>query len=391
MASNESAGLEEGPGDVGGGGGSHRPGDPAPYMSDTVTGGGCESPSNRRDSSLVSREQVDSDLGVDRLSVSFSVFDFDSDGGHWDGYAQQHSQQWGEDGSLVETFSRHVEVVPGARAFVGVKVLYVKSVLANVFGKVEFNPSRVVDPDGASLASVAETLEVFSSVVMAAGCVVVPTRIDELGSYTVKRIDVAKDFQCVTSPSALIRGLAPIPRNWARKNLVHADPSKHGAQTLMVGSKEGVVRLYDKFAETHGQVAPGTLRWEVEARATWASKYGSLRLMSDLPNTGIEKLALDRWEWSAMGVEVSTVSGVLDVVAALGLSERESTMFLGWLVRQSTPYAWSPSFTTVAKFRRLQRELGISVGPDALDSMSASCRLDWQLGEAVFSLKSAAT
>lgn len=346
----------------------------------TVADEGRKSPSNRRDLSLVSREFGNETVGVDRLSVSFEVFDYDSKGDNWDSYAERHAQQRHADGSLVSMYSRRVEVEPGVNVFVGVMVHYVKSQLSAVFGKIEFNPSRVVDPHGFGLATVDDTIQAFVRAVVAAGCVLVPVRHDELSSYKIKRIDVAKDFHSVVSPSSIIRGLAPIPRNWARKNLVHADPSRHGAQTLLVGSKSGVVRLYDKFAESKGGVEPGTVRWEVEARQAWALKYGHLRLLSDLPVTGIEPLAQNRWEWSAMGVEVRSVAGVVDVVARLGLSEREATMFLGWLVRQSTAWAWEPSFTTAAKFRRYQRELGVTIGPDSLGSLVYCTRLSWESG-----------
>jgi hypothetical protein len=354
--------------------------------SNSVVGQGDESPSNRRDSSLVSREINSEEAGVDRLSVSFVVYDFDSDGDNWDSYAQQHSQQRSRDGSLVETYSRQVEVVEGVDAFVGVRVITAKSRLAAVYGKVEFNPARVVDPDGHGLASVDETLGALSTAVVAAECVLVPVRHDELTSYKIKRIDVARDFRSVLSPSALIRGLAPIPRNWARRNLVHADPSKHGAQTLMVGSGAGVVRLYDKFAEAGGGVEPGTVRWEAEVRAAWASQYGGLVTVSDLMALGIDDLARNRWEWSAMGVEVTSILGAVDAVLRSGMTEREATMFLGWLVREGTPWAWSPSFTTSAKFRRYQRELGISVGPEALKSVACSSRLDWETGREILRL-----
>ena len=170
--------------------------------SKSVEGLGDESPSNRRDSSLVSRERSSKDIGIDRLSVSFEVYDFDTDAGNWDSYTQQHSQQRDEDGSLMETYSRRVEIAAGVNAFVGVRVITAKSQLAAVYGKVEFNPARVVEPEGYGLASVDDTLEALSAAVVAAGCVLVPLRHDELTSYKIKRIDVARDFRWVLSPSA---------------------------------------------------------------------------------------------------------------------------------------------------------------------------------------------
>jgi hypothetical protein len=270
-------------------------------------------------------------------------------------------------------------VVPGVSAYVGVQVTHE---VGRVVAKVEFNPSRIADPEGCSLAPAALVRGMVGQVVSAASEYVRPGDGDA-SAFRVKRIDVARDFEAVESPSALIRGLAPVPRPWSRRNLVHADPARNGAQTLMVGSGQGVVRLYDKAAETKGKVAVGTLRWEAENRASWAEKYGAIRTVEDICTESVGELALNRFDWSAMGIEVSSTHGVVEVLARSDLTDRERTMFLGWLVQQSTPYAWEPSSATGAKFRRLQRQLGVAVGPEAVASVGFVSRLDWESGREV--------
>jgi len=350
-------------------------------------GPGQVSLSNRRETIPLSGGCLHAQVfGLDRLSVSFEVYDYDQDEKNWDSYTAQHSTDREDKSGVIHSLSRRVEVVPGVSAFVGLRVHEVKGERGAVYGKIEFNPARVADPEGFGLASIDETISALADSVEASSCVIVPIRQDELSTYKLKRLDVAKDFHSVLSPSALIRGLAPIQRSWARKNLVHADPSKHGAQTLMVGSNSGVARLYDKCAETEGKVEQGTVRFEIEGRSDWVSNYGKMRTANDLHTDNVQRFARDRWEWSKMGVEVKSTSGVVEVVAASGLSRREQQNFIGWLVMQSTPHAFDVGHTTLAKFRKLQRQLNISLGADVVNSVGFSTRLDWDSGEVLTSV-----
>ena len=335
--------------------------------------------SNRRETGSLNEPRG---VGLDRLSVSFEVYDWDDDFSKWSSASVQHSL--GEGASdKVSKFSRSVEVVPGVNAFVGVRVVEAAGIRAPVFGKIEFNPSRVVDPEGYSLSDVGSALSAFWMAVSAAGSVVVAARPGESTSYRLKRLDVARDFHSVLAPSALIRGLAPIQRPWSRKNLVHADPARSGAQTLMVGSNSGVARLYDKNAETKGAVEEGTVRFEIEGRSDWVRNYGKMATVSDISEARVLDFARDRWEWSKMGVEVSSLNGVVEIVARSGLSKREQQYFIGWLVTQATPFGYEPAKATLAKFRKLQKELNIAVGPEMLSSIGFSSRLDWESGEVV--------
>src|ERR1035437_5063686 len=111
--------------------------------------------SNRGETYVLSK---DSSVGVDRVSVSFEVYDFDKNQSNWDAYTQKHSQQKSESGVLVEEYSRFVDVGPGVQAFVGMTVRHVQSVLASQFGKIEFNPARVADPGGYGLATVDDSI-----------------------------------------------------------------------------------------------------------------------------------------------------------------------------------------------------------------------------------------
>ena len=240
------------------------------------------------------------------------------------------------------------------------------------------------DPKGYGLASVEETLDAFSTVVMKLEDCLAAEDMDDLSIYKVRRIDVARDFHGVQSPSATIRGLAPLHRNHSKKCVLYTKSSSNYAETLEVGAESsGYVRLYDKHAQSKGAVEPGTLRWEVEAHKPWAKKCGGLETLEDLAEIGVDDLARNRWDWSSMGAEVASVGGVVRAAVKGRFTDLEVTTFLGWLVRQGTPDPSSLASATLSKYRKYQRELGITVADGVWSAPVVSTRLDWETGEEV--------
>lgn len=325
--------------------------------------------SNRREKSLLSKDRS----GIDRMSVSFGVDHYEGDLASWGEVRDTY-----RDGELWQTaLSGSVPVPGGASVYVGV--------LARsdgfVRGKAEWNPSRMDDPDGFGLVSLDDALGSAGRVLEAARELVsIPTGSEEL---RLTRLDVAKDFHSAAVPSgSIIAGLAPIHRPYARRNLVHADPSRNGAQTLMVGSGAGVARLYDKAAETKGRAPSGSLRCEFECRKGWLERFGGLRTVADLEMDGVGAIAENRFEWSAMGAEITTSGALVEVVTKSGLTQREQVGFIGWLVFDQQGHDSGMSSRTLAKYRRVRRELGIGKITD-FDSVVFRARLDWPSGEVV--------
>ena len=370
-------------------------------------GSKSKSPSNRRDLPLLNGVSS-TDVGIDRLSISFQVGDFDPNPDHWQSHSERHSQKpsnpWSSYeqlhpvdghniGAVTESYSRQVELNDGVEIYVGVQAFSIDGklthldrkgdVVSRLYGKIEFNPSRVVDPAGHRLATVSETIEALIAAVARVDLFVTPIYPDDLSALKIKRIDVAKDFSDVTSISGLLRGLSVFPRKWARKNMLHNDPLKGGAQTLTVGSSRGLVKLYDKFEESKGAVEEGTLRWEVQARQAWSQKFGGLFTAADISEPRIILLANDRWSWSGMGAEVVLQIGILDVAERLEVSERVAATFIAWLRDQGSASSWRPSFSTASKFRGFQRRLGVAIGPEALSQFTQSIRLDWDSASGV--------
>ena len=125
----------------------------------------------------------------------------------------------------------------------------------------------------------------------------------------------------------------------------------------------------------------GTVRWETEARA-WAENYGGIRVLDDVNADSIERLAQDRWELSHMGAEIArSIGRLVEVVSQSGLSRAQENSFIGWLVKQAAGVDCSDtSRATQAKYRRLQRELGIAAPADLGSMIEVVRRLDWGSG-----------
>ena len=108
-----------------------------------------KSPSNRRDLPLFNGVGGPSELGVDRLSVSFAVDDYDPSPEHWEGHNERYKQgapgPWDREGQLqtgtvTESHSRIVEFDSGVHVFVGVQVVVVDGRRKSVFGKIVNRP-----------------------------------------------------------------------------------------------------------------------------------------------------------------------------------------------------------------------------------------------------------
>jgi hypothetical protein len=321
-------------------------------------------------------------LGVDKVALSFPLRSFEQDSSAW---ASRMETDPGTPAAAL-TLSGRVSLGEGedqVDAFVGVKQVP-DHPGCQWWGKVEFNPSRVADPGGYGLASVSQLRPAVHAVAKQMAALVEPED-HNTGSWSVKRLDVARDFDGIDQAPTMIRALAPIHRPWARRNLVHADPTRLGAQTLMVGSGAGVVRLYDKHAETSGVAPVGSVRWEAECRSGWLASYGGMKRLQDVNEDSASRLARNRWEWSQMGAEVAGDLGrLVGRVRASELTEREQAGFLGWLVMEAAGEAWVPgSRTTLAKYRKVQRDLGIAAPTDLVTTGAVVRRLDWDSGHEV--------
>jgi hypothetical protein len=313
-------------------------------------------------------------VGCDKLSISFPVDNFDSDLTSWS------TRMVVASGSVnqSETRSAKVSLVPGQWAHVGLRYIPGNN---RWFAKVEFNPARVIDPDGVTLCPLGDVYDLTADVV---GEVVreglVEPAVGSLGEMRVKRVDLARDF-VVDRPGWFVDALRTVPRPWVRRTSVYS--GANGAQTLMAGSNAGSCRLYDKHEQTGGVAPPGTLRWEVEAKA-WAERFGGVETMADMQDLDrVADLAWNRWEWSGMGHKVMAKDEMIRLVESSGLSPAKQRSFVGWLVMQSVGTPQRLSNDTASEFRRIARDLGIALGVDDPAVPAFSARLDMESGTAV--------
>lgn len=324
-------------------------------------------------------------IGVDRLSLTFPLEDFDREPTVW-GDHRDRNRGWP---TRQETWTENVEVRKGVSVHVGVQSMP-PEVPYRYHARLDFNPSRILEPEGHGLCSVEDSPAAVALALGAALRLIKPKDSDPAAAR-MTRVDLSKDFEGVEDPSGLLRGLSTIPRSWARLNMIHADPKKNGAETVMIGSGAGVVRGYRKDVESGGEVAEGTVRWEAECR-DWAKRYGEMRYFGDLTRESAESLARNRWEWSQMGAEVAgsmsrLVRAVSDCDYLTGAQKRS---FLGYLCEQAAGIETTiSSRTTMAKYRRLQRELGIVAPVDFGSMIEVVRRLDWESAREVVSVRAA--
>ena len=288
---------------------------------------------------------------MDRISLAFPVRSWSHEEAAWD---KAGVRLPGTDGAESE-LSGVVDVARGCKAFVGVREVAGRG--GEAWAKVEFNPSRWVDPEGASLAPVGELRGAVAAALDAASGLVEAAGPRE--SARVTRLDVARDFEGVSDPGRYVRGLAPIRRPWARRSFVYNDPSKGNAETLFVGSASGGVRLYDKRREAGEKVAEGTVRWEVEGRRRWLDRIAGITTMATVCDEAVGAIAANRWEWSAMGMEVSATDRVVDVARGSELSGREQAAFIGFCVLESLGASDVLGRSSQYKYRRVARDAGL--------------------------------
>lgn len=313
--------------------------------------------------------------GIDKISVSFPLENFDRSPSSWD----RVSTLYPETPRQARSYGVSVPLGEGLpRVFVGVQE--VEAATGPAFGKVECNPSRVADPEGWGLAPVGAVRDALHQACDAALEVLRPGC--QLEEMRVKRLDVARDFS-TDHGEFYLRGLAPVHRPYARQNMVHYDTERKGAQTLMVGSGAGMVRLYDKAAETEGRAPAGTLRWEAECRSAWSSKYGGIESVQDVNEENVQRLAQNRWEWSAMGTDVGAIERVVERARRSDMSAQQLCSFLGYVTLLANGGGHHVHRNTARKYRVMSRELGVSIGELEAHSAEFLGHLDFATGQEV--------
>lgn len=244
--------------------------------------------------------------GVDKLACSFPIIDF-----------QRDDQLWGshKDRPLGDTFEKHQRytvLTLGPEASLLLSVFWAPA-QKQYYARFEFNPSRLVDPTGAGLCAVTDLPFALGMAWEALSQLVRPQM--EISQAKIRRLDVARDFFPVLDCTSYLTGWRQIPAPYSRK-WVEYDSKTGRPQTLYKGTKTaGLVRAYDKHAESPAKTTPGTFRVEVEAHEQWCKTYGGIERVEDLSTASGLRLLANRFEWAGCS---TSVSGQSEFMTRLG-------------------------------------------------------------------------
>jgi len=246
--------------------------------------------------------------------------------------------------------------------------------------RVNFNPSRWFDPSGYSLVPIDVAVPLIQVALRSASSWV-PSDVTWSQAH-VTVLHLATDFRLVVDPPRLIEALAVIPRPYQGK--VARWFGTEGLEGVHFGSQAHRVKLYDKSIETRGRVPFGTMRFEVQLGRDWLRRRGVL-VLADLSAQTAGDLAMEAWEWSRMGAEVTNARSVLDQIEDMEVSDTVKAGLqrdLRLLADGISPSSWH------RKKRLTDFINGFGVSADALAGLAPSNgspiseRLDLSTGQA---------
>jgi len=252
---------------------------------------------------------------------------------------------------------------------------------------VEFNPSRIVDPDGVGIASVQEMLQVANAVWSVVAEHAAP--LESLASASVTRLDVARDFSGSTEPSRFILGMARLQRAYGGDPTIYYDRTTGEAKSLSVGSRDQRMRLYRKDLESPRLAPFGFLRWEHQLRSKPLRRFG-ISVFDDLTPWAVRRVVEDRWRWGKMTTCVSGKRDVLRVIEALDESRSIKARLYYDLQRLATYGVWPTEYRSRKELSDLITRIGIVVdvgNTDAPEEPTMSERLDWLTGTVITTME----
>jgi hypothetical protein len=202
------------------------------------------------------------------------------------------------------------------------------------------------------------------------------------------RLDAVRDFDGVHHAPELLNGLAAVPRSTTQKVRRWADAERNRAETLRVGPKAWGSTLYDKHAESPRDAEPGRVRYEgrfhrEQLASEWARKHRFvMRVIADIEEDKVQALTRTSFERVAFDREVVGRASVAEAVFGCERLSRRMQVEL-WCFLTAPGFNDKRSRTTVAKYRRLAAELGVTVAAAEEESADVMVRLDFEAGSEV--------
>lgn len=261
---------------------------------------------------------------------------------------------------------------------------------------VEFNPSRMNDPEGSSLTTVAETQSWSERIIRALSIVYKPAFSIPCGNpyrdsieltpnwqkeVTVTRLDITRDFY---SPfkSFNIAHLVPIKRPYIKHEDVYLENKMHSGISWG-GRKKKTYRttVYDKGLKHHGSVGTGWFRFETQLHWKALSDL-KLNILKEVTEKRVTHALVTKWEQGRMSVEVSIPEGSHKVFEALlrESSETKRLTFIGLAWALSNGFQTGLSDFTVREYRKLGASVGFQPGSSLSHLGSKVVRIDFKEG-----------
>lgn len=242
---------------------------------------------------------------------------------------------------------------------------------------IEFNPSRMSDPEGDSLCSVQETHYWVERVIRAVAVVFTPTFIIPSGNPTentyfqstwkedchIVRLDIARDFYSPFS-SFGIRQLCTIKKPYISKDTLYRDGSYIEGMSWGNSKRQSYrYSLYNKSLKHHGERFGGWFRFELQLHYKGLNEY-RLRTLAGLNDGRILSCLMTKWDKSHMSADITIPEGTYDIYEHLleGNSEVKRQTFLGIATAMSLGLPVKLSPPVMRDYRKMGEHAGFELG-----------------------------
>ena len=247
--------------------------------------------------------------------------------------------------------------------------------------RIEFNPSRFIDPDGCTLATPAQTVhvirELISEFMFESEDALPPFVITDKGEIDIEnwnpdwmtlirisRLDTAVDF-IIDNPRFDISHYKQISPKYAKATSITYN-KKGDAETWtgVYTNKDGFPMLYDKThqAEKKGIKQPpptGTKRFEFRLGRQTLSR-AHIHTLADVTHTKFEYALRQGWEYSKVGSIVHGPESWMEIVTNSDLEPMIGASVIGFLGTYSKGIDLGMSNEESRQLKDCARNLGIS-------------------------------
>jgi hypothetical protein len=222
--------------------------------------------------------------------------------------------------------------------------------------RLEFNPSRLIDPDGTTLVTPAQTIHVIKELIKefmfqsedALPCFVINEskeidienwRTNWMSMVRISRLDTAVDFVIGKSSFDIENYKSVAPKYAKGINITYNKKGIAETWSGVYSSKDGFPMLYDKSAQSgkKGVASPpkaGTKRFEYRLERT-ALIRAHMHTLADLNWTKFEYALRQGWEYSKMNSVVHRPEAWMELVTNSTLESNVKVALIGMLTMKS--------------------------------------------------------